>query len=187
MKKTILIVTAICLMEMCNMTFAQELQFLGIPLGTESTVFNHRLMNKGFTWITGIDNTTNREYRGELKGDFWKVRDCKIYLKSYYSDNTGKSMPITEAWVIIPTDGMQTDEFAKLYLELISDFVDKYGDPSEIKNPSGEAQTIWHLNNGDIYVETIMTFSIRLRYVSSLRLRQIEEANRFKGNGSNDL
>lgn len=96
-------------------------------------------------------------------------------------------MPITEVWVILPTDGMQSDEFAKLYLELISDFVNKYGNYSEIRYPSDEQQTIWHLNNGDIYVETIMTFSIRIRYVSSLRLRQIEAANRFKGNGSSDL
>ncbi len=187
MKKSLLIITAICLIGICNTAYSQELKFLGVPLGTASTEFNHRLMDKGFSWVTGIDNTTNREYRGELRGDFWKVRDCKIYLKSFYSDNTKKNMPITEVWVILPTVGMQSDEFAKLYLELISDFVNKYGNYSEIRYPSDEQQTIWHLNNGDIYVETTMTFSIRIRYVSSLRLKQIEAANRFKGNGSSDL
>lgn len=186
MKKSLLIITAICLIGVSNTVYSQELKFLGVPFGTASKEFNHRLMDKGFTWVTGIDNTTNREYRGELKGDFWKVRDCEIYLKSFYNDYT-KTFPITEAWVIIPTDGMQTDEFAKLYQELISDFEGKYGDFSEIKYPSDEIQTIWHLNNGDIFVETIMTFSIRIRYISSIRLRQIAEKNRFKGNGSSDL
>lgn len=183
MKKSNLIFAIVCIIGMCNVMHAQEMKFLGIPFGTESTIFNHKLMDKGYKWVTATGSSTTRRYKAELEGDFWRIRNCTIFLFSYSCDDSKTACPITEAWVILPTE----DGHTSLYAELISDFVKKYGDYTEVKSISDDTQTEWHLSNGNIIVEELMTFAIRIRYLSSIRLRQLEEANRFRGNGSNDL
>ena len=187
MKKVSIILAIICVIEICNVVSAQEMRFLGIPFGTESRVFNQELINKGFKWITATSSWSEKTYKAELEGDFWKVRNCKIRLYSYSCDDVKNSCPISEALVILHVDGLQAEDFANLYKELISDFETKYGNFSETKELASGQTTIWHLKNGDIVVDRVLCIGFRIKYVSSIRLKQIEEENRFKGNGSSDL
>lgn len=168
----------------CGIVNAQEMTFYGIPFGSEQRVFNSKLMDNGFKWITGtVQTTPPAKSKAELRGDFWKAKDCTLYLFSYNPDTFKKSYPITEAWVIIP---VQDSNMERIYEELVNDFVKKYGSYIIYKN-GRDCETEWHLNNGIISVRKLLDFAIRVEYVSSIRLRQLEEENRFKGNGSNDL
>lgn len=63
------------------LTFAQppqpHLMVMGIALGQDSTVFASRLIDRGFIPVTA----DNGKWHG-FQGDFWKLSNCKIVLKT---------------------------------------------------------------------------------------------------------
>jgi len=184
----------------CFATHAQEMQFLGIPFGSDIITFSKQLIGRGFEFIEMTSSGDGSYSQEKLKGDFWKIKDCEIQLCSYTEKQytTQKSFPVSEARVTMPTGGIngmnshnlrvQQEEAGRIFSELVNDLYSKYGSVSkETRSEFGDYTIEWHRSNGNIIVMLLCTNTIIVKYVSSIRLRQLEEQKRFKGNGKNDL
>lgn len=175
---------------------AETLNFLGIPFGKTYKEFNSILVKKNnFKFLSNsyFDNNTE-EFIAEFEGDFWKWKDCIVYLYSYSKGSSKFNLPIVEATVFYKFKNkyytIDYDKRWEIFKELIKDLISKYGIYShEIDNLDdfGIYMVKWSLKNGEIVVNYKSYEGICIDYISDFRLKQLTEKYKIKGHGIDDL
>lgn len=135
MKKLLLYLSFLLPMIAWAQDSQSHINFMGIELGQDSTVFAKQLMDKGFTPITA-DNGNWKGY----KGDFWKLSNCEIVLKT----NNEK---VIDRVVVI---AKESDYY--LMSPLFKSLTSKYNaqDPSFIENKRDWFKCMWLAGAGVI-------------------------------------
>jgi len=112
---------------LCVMTFtatlaqteSEHLTFKGVPIDGSLTSFVQKMKQKGFTYLTSLDNVV------VMKGTFSGYNDCKIYVYSSEQKdlvyNIGVIFPETESWGVLSSN----------YFNLKEMLTTKYGEPSD--------------------------------------------------------
>ena len=163
---------------------AQELKFMGVPFGSHVSTFSETLKARGCKFKEGVGNDV---VKYEWTGDFWKIKNCDIFLYDYKSKGHITSAVIFKGFIV---DGHITfEEYSQTISDLYNDFVNKYGKEKNITQNNSDVRIKWVLTNGEItlgFDSKNATF-LSITYQSKKELLLREEENRFKGLGKDDL
>lgn len=196
-KKICLFTVFIC----CHFaSFAQSLEFMGVPLNSNITEYIRVLTEHGFA-----DKYQNGDLAHKYweSGCFWTQKGC--YVDLYYNENKN----VERVRVLIPYKNFDNaDSYSKSISDLISDLTSKYGNGQfsnfnmeDIK--SGDYFVLydwdhngdkfscvkWNLSNGELVAmyNNNRVWTIKLLYTSIERINKIKKAREFKGKGKSDL